>query len=431
MLRSDWFSSVVRDRIAFEAGRATGGRVEIGSFHFDWRTLRVELGELVIHGTEPSSGPPCCAWHHLAFTLKPAPLLKGTVDLDVFEAIKPQAHLFIDPSGQTNLPGPAPSQRPRTLFNLAIRHFTVRDGEFDVNSSRNPWSATGANFRTVFRQQAGSRYEGAVSIEPLELRLSQDLPITLHVKSIFTVAKNQICLFQRYARFRRNPTPNFRARCRTWHPRACDFQYKVQLSLGEASRVLKVRARQSGVIAVEGSGHFAGAADYIATGRLHASNLSFGEGARAVRGVTADSAVRIDPLKIELTGLAMEALGGSFTGASGGDGSRPLPHQWRSGRIGFGAPGEPVRQPARALERRGGGIDRGSRPSQPALPAALSGVRRRIVISPAGERNPVRGAIDASYDGERGLLDSPILTWRCLPPNSILPACSAASCACG
>jgi hypothetical protein len=29
VLRSDWFSGIVRDRIAFEAGKATGGRVEI------------------------------------------------------------------------------------------------------------------------------------------------------------------------------------------------------------------------------------------------------------------------------------------------------------------------------------------------------------------------------------------------------------------
>ena len=58
VVRSDWFSDKVRDRIAFEAGKVTGGRVEIGSFHFDWSTLRVDLGELVIHGSEPSSGPP-------------------------------------------------------------------------------------------------------------------------------------------------------------------------------------------------------------------------------------------------------------------------------------------------------------------------------------------------------------------------------------
>jgi hypothetical protein len=77
VLRSDWFSGVVRERIAFEAGKATGGRVEIGSFHFDWRTLRVDLGELVIHGSEPSNGPPLLRVASVTFTLKLAPLLKG------------------------------------------------------------------------------------------------------------------------------------------------------------------------------------------------------------------------------------------------------------------------------------------------------------------------------------------------------------------
>jgi hypothetical protein len=53
---------------------------------------------------------------------------------------------------------------------------------------------------------------------------------------------------------------------------------------------------------------------------------------------------------------------------------------------------------------------------------------KAIVISPAGERNPVRGAIDASYDGARParLADSPG------PPSTQLDFAGvlAASCAC-
>ena len=279
----------------------------------------------------------------------------------------------------------------------------MRDGELDINSSRNPWSATGRNFRTVFRQAAHSRYEGVISIEPLELRLSQDLPITLHVKSNCTVAKNQIA----FSSTTLDTAESHAELSGTIHNLAApqtDFQYKLHLSLGEASRVLKVRAYPRGMIEVEGSGHFAGAADYVVTGRLHANNLSFEDGARAVRGVTADSAVRIDPFKIELPGLKMEALGGSFTGQAvvtgldrfrmNGDvvgldlarlvslyGSRPAP--W-SGVL-------------------AGSIDVRGLLSQ--LYLMRFQARAQMVISPAGERNPVRGAIDASYDGERGLLD--------------------------
>ncbi|MEK7752659.1 MAG: hypothetical protein AAB654_12135, partial [Acidobacteriota bacterium] len=39
-LRSEWFRDKVRQRIIAEAERSTGGRVEIGSFDFDWRRLR-------------------------------------------------------------------------------------------------------------------------------------------------------------------------------------------------------------------------------------------------------------------------------------------------------------------------------------------------------------------------------------------------------
>src|SRR5690242_9476907 len=57
-LRSQWFYDKVRQRIVSTVETATGGRVEIGSFQFDWRQLRAEVKSFVIHGTEPADKPP-------------------------------------------------------------------------------------------------------------------------------------------------------------------------------------------------------------------------------------------------------------------------------------------------------------------------------------------------------------------------------------
>src|SRR5512138_605585 len=58
ILPSKWFEDKVRDRIVFELERSTGGRAEIGSFHFDWRNLRARVAPVVLHGTEPAGEPP-------------------------------------------------------------------------------------------------------------------------------------------------------------------------------------------------------------------------------------------------------------------------------------------------------------------------------------------------------------------------------------
>ena len=58
VLQSQWLSDQVRARLVSEVESATGGRAEIGGFHFNWKQLRVELQNFTLHGTEPAGKPP-------------------------------------------------------------------------------------------------------------------------------------------------------------------------------------------------------------------------------------------------------------------------------------------------------------------------------------------------------------------------------------
>jgi len=58
ILRSEWFFHRVRAGIVNEMEKATGGKVELRDFRFDWRQLVAEAGGLVIHGTEPAGAAP-------------------------------------------------------------------------------------------------------------------------------------------------------------------------------------------------------------------------------------------------------------------------------------------------------------------------------------------------------------------------------------
>src|ERR1017187_8525141 len=52
VVESAWFYDKVRQRIIGTVETATGGRVELGSFRFDWQHMRAEMHEFVLHGTE-------------------------------------------------------------------------------------------------------------------------------------------------------------------------------------------------------------------------------------------------------------------------------------------------------------------------------------------------------------------------------------------
>src|ERR1035441_10834805 len=58
VVRSAWFNGKVRQFIVGTVEKATGGRVEVATFRFDWKHMRAEVHEFVLHGKEPADKPP-------------------------------------------------------------------------------------------------------------------------------------------------------------------------------------------------------------------------------------------------------------------------------------------------------------------------------------------------------------------------------------
>src|SRR5580658_436650 len=109
--QSDWLREKFRERIVAEAERATGGRVEIGAFKLDWRTLTAELDNLTIHGTEPAGDAPLLAVKRVVIGFRIISLMERNFDVARVAAEGPRAHLIIQQDGSTNIPQP---KTPRT-----------------------------------------------------------------------------------------------------------------------------------------------------------------------------------------------------------------------------------------------------------------------------------------------------------------------------
>ena len=113
--RSVWLREKVRERIVAEAENATGGRVEIGAFQFDWSTLTAQLDNLTIHGTEPAGEAPLLEIKRVLVGLKIISLLRRDFDVARVEVDGPRAHLIIQADGATNLPSPKHRARGRRV----------------------------------------------------------------------------------------------------------------------------------------------------------------------------------------------------------------------------------------------------------------------------------------------------------------------------
>jgi translocation and assembly module TamB len=164
-VHSAQFQNMVRHRLAAQLQNATGGRVEIASFH--WRPLRLvaDARGIIIHGDEAPSEAPYARIERLQVSLSILGIWSPRILLRNLEIARPQIHLIFYPDGATNQPHPAKPLNAKhtaleTLFNLQADHLAVENGMIDLDN-RAAWL------------DAQNRYQ------PLDFR-GDDIAVVMH-----------------------------------------------------------------------------------------------------------------------------------------------------------------------------------------------------------------------------------------------------------
>jgi translocation and assembly module TamB len=121
------FENFVRRRMVLRLETATGGRVEIASFHWRLLNLEAEAGGLVIHGLEAPGEAPYAQAEHVRVRLSVLGFLSPRILLRDLDIVRPQLHLIVYPDGSTNQPQP---RIPRTQGEPVLDRF------FDLNAGR-------------------------------------------------------------------------------------------------------------------------------------------------------------------------------------------------------------------------------------------------------------------------------------------------------
>ncbi len=81
IVQSQWFHDRVREGIITGLEDATGGRVELGNFGFDWTHMTATVAPLVLHGTESAGEPPFLQVRSISLGLRIISVLERQVDL--------------------------------------------------------------------------------------------------------------------------------------------------------------------------------------------------------------------------------------------------------------------------------------------------------------------------------------------------------------
>ena len=164
--QSQWFRDFVRANIIRTVEDSTGGKVEMGSFSFDWRRLRADVEQFTLHGTEPAAAKPLLRVSHLTVELRIASLLRTRrVDISSLTVDRPQVNVMVFSDGRTNVPNPQIKRRSdqsglQTLVDLAVGRFAINNGSIDFAQQKTNFQATGENLQSSLIYEAVGQLQG-------------------------------------------------------------------------------------------------------------------------------------------------------------------------------------------------------------------------------------------------------------------------------
>jgi translocation and assembly module TamB len=324
VLRSAWFYEKVRARIVSEVETATGGRVELEAFRFDWKAWRAEARGFTLHGSEPAGKPPLFHASSVAAGLKLVSILKRDVDIQYLDVTDPRVYLIVYPDGRTNVPEPKVKGNGNTveeILKLAIDRFSLRNGVFEVESrGATPFDLRGRNLSAQFTYEAGGpRYRGTIAIDPLDLQLDRRAALPAAVNVAVAIERNRIAVTSASVKTGATAIELSGALDDLNAPRA-SFQYDVNVSLEDVSRNFDVEELRAGTAQVGGSGTWSSAAGLALTGNLRATGVQYKDSTLDLRQGHLEGAVAVGGQGIDLTGGRIGAVYHSSRGQAPVDG---------------------------------------------------------------------------------------------------------------
>jgi translocation and assembly module TamB len=315
VLRTDWFREHVRESIVASLERATGGRVEIGSFSYDWSGLTAELKKVVIHGTEPASEPPLFQARSIRVGFNVGSLWKREINLALLVVDAPSIDVRIHPDGTTNIPAATyTSGHFGELLNLRIGHFEVNRGTVEIAAHHTAIDAASEHTQLVLAyrpEQSGY----SLRFHSPEVQLASDRLARIAGSAVVEavlqrdrLSVEQLSLSSGASTVRAEGVLNGFSKP--------DLQLKLsaRLSASQLARIVNRSELQGGEIGLEGKVRYDPSARFTFAGTLNGRNLNIRSGQIAVENASVDSEVLASEDHVQFSRFVATALGSKFAG---------------------------------------------------------------------------------------------------------------------
>ncbi|MEJ7606782.1 MAG: AsmA family protein [Bryobacteraceae bacterium] len=319
ILPSAWFREKVRARIVTEIETASGGRAEIGAFNFDWQKLTAEIAPFILHGTEPASEPPLLRVESVKVDLKIVSLFKRDIDIASLIIDRPQVNLIVDANGVSNFPKPKIERDPKKdpveqLLELAVQTIVIRNGEIRYADKKIPFTLHGERLNASLAYNfAVPSYEGTVKLEQIQLDSKSTLPLSASFDSRLSLSRNKLQIG--HARLGMSESfVELTGLVEDFNNIRANFDVNATATLKDLGKPLQLPQPHVGSASFKGKLLYDADSQAQLAGRITGQGLALRQGTVNVQNIALASDVKYAGEQLLLTGLRINALGGSFDG---------------------------------------------------------------------------------------------------------------------
>jgi translocation and assembly module TamB len=313
-ITTDSFQQMVRRRLIASVEHATGGRVELGSFHVVPLHFQVEVRNLTIHGREGPSERPLVQVDSMTAVVDLSSVLGLRMAFRSLVLVHPVVHILYYPDGSTNQP--VPQEKPGStfdqLFAISIHRLEVRRGEVFIQEQRVPVDFVSNDVEARLDYSfLHRRYSGDISVGKAETQFAGYRPLAWAAKTDFSIGAEEIQLRSFSATSERSQLQGGGTISDFRHP-VFKGTYDLVLDLQQAASILRRPRATSGTFRMRGSASWS-SQTYSTAGDFDLKDLLWSDPEFTAKDFSAGGKFSFDPRKIALTQVQGKFLRGTFT----------------------------------------------------------------------------------------------------------------------
>lgn len=318
-LTSNHFREFIRHRLIAQLEDATGGQVEIARVQWNLSHLRVGIDGLTIHGLEGPGQDPLLQVNHVDASLRFASLLGRQLRLKSLTIDHPVVHLIVYPDGRTNQPSPrlrgtGGRQVPLdSIFDVAIRDLTVRNGVLQVNQQQTPFDFQANDLAAhIGYQPAPEAYAGRLQIGKFDTHWKDDRPFASSADVDFRLYRNAVEFRSAQIHSERSDL-QVSGTLNNFSEPDVQAKYSLKLDLHQAGSIVRVGPLQQGIVELDGTSRFT-RGQLTANGKLKLTNGAWLHPAIHAAAISGTAAYSLDGDRLQVSRINASAAGGTVTG---------------------------------------------------------------------------------------------------------------------